>query len=88
MDETYDLLGIFPGQYDNPICCAVEMYSLDEGVKYSALSYICGVEESISPVLCNDSTQHVTQNLYDARGIVDFGMSKSRFGSMLSSSTP
>lgn len=60
------LVKIAPGEPNDDIRCTVEMYNLDAGVKYSALSYVCGTDKAGRPVECDSKPRQITQNLYDA----------------------
>ena len=60
------LLRISSGDDSDLICCETEVHSLDEGLPYSALSYVCGLEKAPAPIVCDNSARQATQNLQDA----------------------
>lgn len=60
------LLVLKPGQWDEGICCDLEIVSLDESLEYETISYVWGDPKVRKPISVNGSRIEVTVNLFSA----------------------
>jgi hypothetical protein len=56
-------LSLSPGEFEDPICGALEIVSLEDRPKYEAISYVWGQDLSPVPMVINNANVSITQNL-------------------------
>jgi hypothetical protein len=56
-------LSLSPGDFQDPICGALETVSLGENPKYEALSYVWGKDMAPKPIILEGTEISITQNL-------------------------
>lgn len=57
------LLSLSPGEFNDPICAALNVVSLNDDPKYEALSYVWGQDSAPKPIIIRQTDISITQNL-------------------------
>ncbi|KAI7183713.1 hypothetical protein KC363_g8084 [Hortaea werneckii] len=64
--KSFRLLSLLPGDFEAPLCCRIQNFTLDHAPPYEALSYVWGQKDGRGPLACNSGLLYVKHNLEQA----------------------